>query len=195
MKTVRILGLGAVLALGATLAAAQPPATTKRPAPSEAGQADARQDGPRARGPRGPRGGVGGPLLAGITLSEAQREQVRAIGEKYRAQFRPDSAMGRARRDGATRQRPDSAARAEMRARMEQRRGEMQALRQQQETELRAVLTPEQQQTFDANRARLAERMSEPRGGRGRGMRPDGPRRDDGQRPQRGERPARPARG
>ena len=189
MNTVRLLGLGAALALGATTLVAQPPATTSRPSQVEAGQAQPRQDGPRARGPRGPRGGPGGPLLAGITLTDAQREQVRAIGEKHRAQFQAEARQGRSRpTPGAERARPDSAQRAEMRAQREQMRTQMQAVRQQHEAEIRAVLTPEQQQTFDANRARIAERMSEPRRGRMRAGRGDGPRRDGAPR---GARPAR----
>lgn len=189
MKTVRLLGLGAALALGAATVVAQPPATASRPSQGEAGQAQPRHDGPRARAPRGPRGGPGGPLLAGITLTDAQREQIRAIGEKHRAQFQGEARQGRSRSmPGAERTRPDSAQRAAMRAQREQRRAEFQALRQQHEAELRAVLTPEQQQTFDANRARIAERMSEPRRGRMRAGRGDGPRRDG---TPRAERPAR----
>jgi len=174
MKTVRMIALGAALALGATTAAAQPPAGTGRAPRAEAGQREARPEGPRARRAGGERG-VGGPLLAGITLSETQREQLRAIGAKYREQFRPAAGMGRQRRDGAERARPDSAQRAQLRAQREQMRTRFRALREQQVTELRAVLTPEQQRTFDANRARMAERASEPRRGRARAERPARP--------------------
>jgi Spy/CpxP family protein refolding chaperone len=38
---------------------------------------------------RGGPGGPGGPLLRGLTLSDAQREQIRSIGDQQRAQANP----------------------------------------------------------------------------------------------------------
>ena len=48
--------------------------------------------------------------------------------------------------------------RAQMAERMQRIQPQLQALRERQETELRAILTPEQQQAFDANRTRRTER-------------------------------------
>ena len=121
------------------------------------------------------RRGEGMPLLRGIQLSEAQREQARAIGQKYRPRMqelmkgvRPERVERAERAPRAERTRPDSAERAQRRAEMAERmravQPQMEALRKQQEGELRAILTPEQQQTFDANLARRAERAAQPRG-------------------------------
>jgi Spy/CpxP family protein refolding chaperone len=71
-------------------------------------------------------------LLRGITLSDSQRTQLRAIHAKYKPQFR----QARDANDRAT---------------MHQLRGQM-------IDEARGVLTPEQQQQFDANRANLKQK-------------------------------------
>ena len=180
MNFARTLTLGAALALGATVAVAQPPAAPAAPQEAPRAGADARRgdagrrapgpraQGPRARGRQGPAAVGRGPLFQGIELSEAQRTRLRAVGERHRERLqalRPPGQQGRARSGAA---RPDSAARA-------QRRTQMVALRRQLETDVRGVLTPAQRQTYDANRARMAERVQArpPRDGRG----PDGERR------------------
>lgn len=93
-------------------------------------------------------GGRGGMMQAqlfeGITLTAAQQTRIDAI----RASFRP--AGGARGQGGPGAGRPDSAA-------MAQRQQRMQAERQ----AIRAVLTADQQTTFDKNVQRLEERMRE----------------------------------
>ncbi|HEU4631317.1 MAG TPA: Spy/CpxP family protein refolding chaperone [Gemmatimonadaceae bacterium] len=165
MQVIRTLTLGAALVLGATtVAAAQPPAAPRADREARAHARPHDRRGPRDR-PAMRRRAEEAALLRGIQLSEAQRAQARAITERYRPQLqelvrraRPE----RAARGERPRARPDSAERAELRAQMAERmrtvQPQLQALRERQATELRAILTPEQQQTFDANRARRAER-------------------------------------
>ena len=179
MHVIRSLTLGAALVLGATtIAAAQQPAANQPPREARAqarGQARAEARRPDGRGPRQDgamrRRGEAMPVLRGIQLSDAQREQVRAIGQKYRPRMqelmrsaRPERAERGERGD---RTRPDSAERAQRRAGMAERmrtvRPQMEALRREQQGELRAILTPEQQRAFDANVARQAERAAQPR--------------------------------
>ncbi len=83
-----------------------------------------------------------GRLMKGITLDAQQQQQVQAIREKYRDQMRQ-------LRSGSGDSRPDSAARAQFRQSMEQ-----------QMAEIRNVLTPEQQKTFDANVTKMRERRA-----------------------------------
>ena len=101
-------------------------------------------------------------LLRGIELTQAQRDQVKTINEKYRAEFQtlreslqPDM---KAARDA--RQRGDSAATRAAWDRNSAGREKMQALMEKQRADLRGVLTAEQQKTFDAN--------VQQRGGKGR---------------------------
>ncbi len=159
-----IVVLGAAIALfAASEATAQAPAQTD----SARRQGELRR-GDRARGDRGMmrQGGMRG-LFRGIELTQAQRDQMKTVNEKYRAQFqtireslKPDlNAAHEARQRGDT-----VAARAAF-ERTKPARDQMQALMQQQRTELRGVLTAEQQKTFDSNVAQMKERM-EKRGDR-----------------------------
>jgi Spy/CpxP family protein refolding chaperone len=167
----------AMTAVTAGMLAAQPPAVTPAPgAPAGQGQ---HGDHARTRGPGG-RGGMRAQLLRDITLSDAQRTQIRAIADRYRAQQRQlaDDARAKwrgdrpaARRDAGAR--PDSATRAAFRAEREAFRTRVRDLRQRQLAEMRAVLTPAQQASFDRNVAALRERGADragrfgPRGPRG----------------------------
>jgi Spy/CpxP family protein refolding chaperone len=127
-------------------------------------------------------------LMRDITLSDAQRAQIRTIRERHRAQQQAlrEEVRGRwrGRRDGAAATRPDSATRVARRAEFEAFRGRVRDLRQRQLADIRAVLTPAQQASFDRNvaelRARGAERAAR-RGQRAPGQEP-------GRRPARGQR-------
>lgn len=81
-------------------------------------------------------------LMQGITLTDVQKASVDSIVQAYRAQM-PAMTPG---------QPPDSAARAK---RME--------IMQKQNTAIRAVLTPEQQTTFDKNVETMRQNMGRPR--------------------------------
>lgn len=138
--------------LGTTLLGASTTATTLS-AQAPATQAPAAQPGLRGGG-RGMRA-----LFNGITLTDAQQAQLKTVRERYRGQraaLRKEvgAQRGANRADGT---RPDSAARAAV-------RGRMTDLQQREMADVRGVLTPAQQTTFDKNvtemRARGAERRS-----------------------------------
>ena len=106
------------------------------------------QGGGRGRMMGPPKSGEG--MLQGITLSADQQKKVDSIwksNEPMREQMRKQMDSG---------QRPDSAMREQM---MAQREKTMQSYR--------AVLTPDQQKTFDKNAAEMRERMRNMRGGQG----------------------------
>lgn len=89
-------------------------------------------------GKQGRGGSMGGKLLEGITLTEAQKEQAKVIREKYVPQLvqlrKAEQAVGR----------PDEATRAQMAD-----------LKNKQAAELRAILTADQQVIFDRNMAAM----------------------------------------
>ena len=142
-RTVRAI---ARLAIGLALAAAVP-------ALAAAQQGGGPQGGP----PRGPGGGRGmRMLLEGITLDAAQQakvDSIRAVFVERGAGARRDRSAG-----GDAQARPDSAA-------MTARRQMMQ----EQQDAVRAVLTPEQQKTFDANVEKVRQRPRPDRGQQGGG--------------------------
>jgi len=127
MKVIRIATLAFALCAGMTsVVAAQ-----GQPAPKE-GQGEMRRGG-----------GMGGMLLKDITLTDAQKDQIKIIREKYvPRQLELRKAVQ------ATGGPPDDATRAKM---ME--------LQSQQSAEIRAILTADQQKTFDNNLHEMKERM------------------------------------
>ena len=165
----RLLSLGAVLTIGALSAAAQPPAGGTPRAPR------AGQDQRPARNP------VNG-LLKDITLTDAQQTRVRELRQQFAEQRRQligDRKGTRPQGDRQAQQRPDSATRAAWRAEREAMRGKMQQLMERQVADLRAVLTPAQQSTFDRNVGEMKQRLATRGQGRGergarRGTRADG---------------------
>lgn len=128
-------------------------------------------------------------MVGNLDLTDAQKEQIRAIRAKYRTQFeqlkersRPDVEAAR-----AARQAGDTAA---ARAAMERARGQgtaVAALRQQEHAEIRAVLTAEQRTKLDARHAQLKERRAQHDSSR----RKAGHRGKPGQNKRRGARPGR----
>jgi len=98
-----------------------------------------------AQGGGGGQGGRGRQmemLMQGITLTDAQKASVDSIGQVYRAQMPP-------MQQGTP---PDSATRAKM-----------MAVRQQQYAAVRAVLTPDQQKTFDKNLEEMRANAAKPK--------------------------------
>ena len=123
------------------------PSTTEQPSPTTASTGG---DGAVQRGGRGgPRGDRGGEqmLFRGITLSDAQRQQVDSINAKYRTQMQSLRENAGDDRRQAFQQ---------MRDLMERRNAEV-----------RAVLTPDQQKVFDQNVEEMRSRMRERMGDRG----------------------------
>jgi len=136
------------------------------------------------RGQRGP-GGPAGFLLRGIELSDAQKEQVKAIFEKRRpSREQMEQARERTResRERVREQRQESAPRdtAAMRQRREQAMQRMLQERAELNREIRSVLTREQQAQFDKNVAEMNARMQERM--QNRGERREGAERRDARR-------------
>jgi Spy/CpxP family protein refolding chaperone len=105
---------------------------------------------PNQQGQGGKRGGgMGGWLLKGITLTESQKAQVKTIREKY-----VPKQMELRKAVQATGAPPDEPTRAKM--------AELQS---QQSAEIRALLTADQQATFDSNLAELKARADARRNG------------------------------
>ena len=134
MKVIRIATLAFALCAGITSVAA----------------AQGQPEGQKGQGEMRRGGGMGGMLLKDITLTDAQKDQVKTIREKYvPMQLELRKAVQ------ATGGPPDEATRAKM---ME--------LQSQQAAEIRTVLTPDQQKTFDHNLHELKEKMDEQRKGK-----------------------------
>ena len=164
-------------------------------------QAPERQQGGR-KAQRGAHGAMGQ-----LDLSDSQKDQIKAIHAKYRTQFeqlraqsRPDMEAAR-----AARQRGDTAAARAAMTRARSFGTQVAALRQQEQAEVRAVLTAEQRTRLDARQAQMRERRAQHdsarKGVRERraqgdsGRRGARPRGMQGRRPNRGARPARPGAG
>jgi Spy/CpxP family protein refolding chaperone len=134
MKAIRIATLAAALCVGITSVAA---AQGTEPPQQGQGQGEMRRGG-----------GMGGTLLKDITLTDAQKDQVKAIREKYMPQLMEIRKASQA--TGTV----DEASRAKS---ME--------LQNKQAAEIRAILTADQQATFDKNLAELKARMDSRRSG------------------------------
>jgi Spy/CpxP family protein refolding chaperone len=157
MSTVRTLALGALMLVGvAGVSAAQSTATPRRP-----------EAGSYRRGPGG-RDGFG----RGLNLTDAQKAQIKAIRQKYQPQNEALRAQSKPYMDAAkaARQKGDTAA---ARSNMEKAHQVMQnaSYRTQEQAEIRAVLTPEQQAKFDA-KAKASAQGGHRGWGKGKGTKP-----------------------
>jgi Spy/CpxP family protein refolding chaperone len=94
-------------------------------------------------------GGMGGMLLKDITLTEAQKDQVKTIREKY-----VPRQLELRKRAQATGTPPDEAT-----------VNKMMELQSQQSAEIRAILSADQQTVFDRNVVELKARMEARRNG------------------------------
>jgi Spy/CpxP family protein refolding chaperone len=94
-------------------------------------------------------GGMGGMLLKDLNLTDAQKAQVKTIREKYLPQ-----QLELRKAVQATGGPPDEATRSKM-----------MDLQNQQAAEIRAILNPDQQKTFDHNLHEMKERMDARRSG------------------------------
>ena len=113
--------------------------------------------------------GPGRNALRGVKPTDAQKAQIKAIHEKYQPQFKAfheamKPAMEEAR---AARQRGDTAGVRAAFAKTASTREQAQGLRAQETAEIRAILTPEQQKTFDTNVARMKAHGDHAKKGRG----------------------------
>jgi protein CpxP len=118
-------------------------------------------------------GGRGGFFLRGLDLTDTQREQARDVLRAARPRIAPlaDEARkaGRALFQAVTAPAPDESAIRAAAETVGRATGALAVERAKVGTELRALLTPEQQQKLDERLARMNQRM-EQRGGPGRGM-------------------------
>jgi len=135
MKVIRIATLAAALCVGITSVAA---AQGTEPPQQGQGQGEMRRGG-----------GMGGLLLKDINLTDAQKAQIKAIREKY-----APLQLELRRSVQATGGPPDEATRTKM-----------MDLQSKQAAEIRAVLTADQQATFDKNLAEMKSRMESRRNG------------------------------
>lgn len=126
MKAIRIATLAAALCVGMTTVAA----------------AQGTEPQGQGEGRRG--GGMGSWLLKDITLTDAQKAQVKTIRDKYVPQ-----QMELRKQAQATGGPPDEATRTKM-----------MDLQTKQSAEIRAILTADQQVQFDKNLAEVKERMA-----------------------------------
>ena len=162
----KLVLMAAVAALtSATVAAAQDPG----PPPGAPGR------GPGGRGP----GGRGGPmmmdrmLLRGITLTDAQQAQLKALRDADQQKMEAERANGQGRQDmdaiRAAREKGDTATAKQL---MDAQRAKMNVRRDEQVAAIRAILTGDQVTAFDANVAEMKQHDAEGRGPGGRGPRP-----------------------
>jgi Spy/CpxP family protein refolding chaperone len=146
MSTVRTLALGALMLVGvAGVSAAQSTAT------------------PRTRPDAGSYNRRGQGFGRDLNLTDAQKAQIKAIRQKYQPQNNALRTQAKPFMDAAraARQKGDTAA---ARSNMEKARQVMQggqSIRAQEQAEIRAILTPEQQTKFDAHQKAAADRRGQ----------------------------------
>jgi len=148
MKIIRSAVLGLALSLGTAAAAHAQTATPAQP------RGDHAMRGGRMGEGRGDRG-----ALKGITLSDAQKAQLKTIREKYKSQHEAERAKMKPVMDEvkAARQRGDTAAARAAWAKAGDARTQGEGIRKQEMADVRAVLTADQAKQFDANLATMKD--------------------------------------
>lgn len=159
MSKASILALSALMVFGvAGVSAAQSTATPRTRADSAAYRRGARPNA-QMRARRG--GGEG--LGRDLNLTDAQKAQIKTIHQKYQPQNQALRTQAKPFMDAARadRQKGDSAG---FRSNMEKARQVMQggqSVRTQENADIRAILTPDQQAKFDAHEKAAADRRAE----------------------------------
>jgi protein CpxP len=159
MSRFRTAALGAVVVLGmAAVAGAQTPARTDSAKWGRHGQM------------AGDRGGRGerGKFMKDLNLSDAQKNQIKAIHTKYEPQMKQIHEQGKAQFGDmrAARQKGDTS--AATRAKFQQFRDRTMAVRKQEDSEIRGILTADQRTKWDAAQAQRKQRFEAHQKGRGR---------------------------
>ncbi|HKY98894.1 MAG TPA: Spy/CpxP family protein refolding chaperone [Gemmatimonadaceae bacterium] len=125
------------------------------------GQMDKQHRG--MRGQRGQFGRARGEFVKDLNLTDAQKSRIKTIHEKYRPQFQKLREDGRTQFKGLrdARQKGDTSkvARDRIRAQREQFMNRTKTLRQQEQNEIRTVLTSEQRAKWDAAAKKREEAM------------------------------------
>lgn len=154
MSSVRTLALGALMIVGVAGVSAAQSTTTP---PSREHRSGAMQG---RRGPGGDRG-----FGRDLNLTDAQKAQIKTINAKYKPQREALRNQSKPFMDAAkaARQKGDTAA---ARANFEKARQVMQnaSFRTQEQAEIRAILTPDQQAKFDAHQKTMAEHKGDHKG-------------------------------
>ena len=115
------------------------------------------------RGMEGRRDGARGAMLHGLKLSDAEKAKVKEIRSRYAVEGKAQrEAMKPAMQEArALRQKGDTAGLRALWERNQASRDQMQALAQRQQTDIRAVLSAENQKQFDLNLQERATRRAE----------------------------------
>jgi hypothetical protein len=159
VKNIRTaIGTIALVVGGAVVAAAQQPAQTHAPRQGTA-QDSTRRFGRRGFGP----GAMQKQLFKGITLSDAEKSNIKNVHAKYevqnkalRQQFKPQMQAAR-----AARQRGDTAALKNLWAQSSAQREQSKKLLEAERNDLRAALAPDHRAQFDANVKQLEQRVAQ----------------------------------
>jgi Spy/CpxP family protein refolding chaperone len=167
-KTFTALGLGLALTMGS-------------PAYAQGGQGGAQVEKARGAWQKGEKGRKGHGLrmlFRGITLTDAQRAQLKALHEQNKPKMEADRELMKKAFDEAKalRDRGDTAA---ARSRVQALHKQRMEAHQRHAAAVRGILTADQQKVFDANLAKMKERRAKHEGGR-EGRRGDRPARSEG---------------
>jgi protein CpxP len=156
MSRFRTAALGAVVVLGmAAVAGAQTPARTDNAKSGRHGQMS------------GERGGRG-KFMKDLNLTDAQKTQMKAIHAKYEPQMKQIHEQGKAQFGDmrAARQKGDTS--AATRAKVQQFRERTMAVRKQEDSDIRGILTADQRTKWDAAQAQRTQRFEAHQKGMGR---------------------------
>jgi len=153
------LAAGLLVVGGAVVASAQqaPPAARGHARHGQMAQrADSAHRGPGMRNMRGQ-------LFKGITLSDAEKANIKNVHTKYASQMKALREQLKPQMDAAreARQRGDTAALKAMWQKSAAQREQTKTLLQAERNDLRAALTPENQVKFDANVQQLEQRVAQ----------------------------------
>lgn len=166
--------LGAVVVLGMAGVAGAQVQTRQDSAKWNARHGQMGQGG-KQMGKHGGRNGHG-KLMADLKLTDAQKNQIKAIHTKYEPQMKAMREQGKAQygsmRDMRQKGDTSAAARAKFQQQREQFRAKSMTVRQAEERDIRAILTADQRTKWDAGQAQRKQRMeSRMKGMKDRGAR------------------------
>jgi Spy/CpxP family protein refolding chaperone len=165
MSKIRAAAMSAAAVFGlAVYAGAQVPAKADSTWHRGARQAQAGEHGRGGHG-RGQFAHRGGErhFMKDLNLTDAQKTKVKAIHQKYRPQLeamrKQAEPQFKAMRDARQKGDTSAATRARFRTQMEQFRTRSQSIRQQEQNEIRGILTADQRTKWDAAQKKMNERQ------------------------------------
>jgi Spy/CpxP family protein refolding chaperone len=153
---------------GAVVAAAQQPAQTPSPRAHRAQMQDSTRQhgGRRGFGP----GAMQKALFKGITLSDAEKANIKNVHKKYEAQMKALREQAKPQMQAAreARQRGDTAALKNLRSQTSAQREQTKKLLEAERNDLRVALAPEHRAQFDANVKQVEQRVAQRGNGAGK---------------------------